>query len=279
MQDDMSSAKDHFLNPRNVGDIEDPDGEGEAGSLAFGAAVRITFRLNENKRINDVKFMAFGDASTIASTSALTEMVKGMTLEEAGKMTNLAVADYLGVHPEQKMYYSRMGIEALEAAIVNYREQKKKKEDSEVVCECYGVTDRDIIRAIRENDLKTVEQVTYYTRAGGGSTKCHPGIEAIIQKVRKDMEKEASPARPKKRLTIIQKIRLIEETLEREIIPAMKAQKGDLELIDVDGNTVYVAFRGSCSACHGSEFIIKHYVEAKLKEFVEDAITVEEVRP
>ena len=275
----IKKMKDHFLKPRNVGEIENPDGAGEAGSVAVGDAVRITFKLDDNRRIKDIQFKAFGGMSVIASASALTEIVKGMTLEEAEKVTNLNIANYLGVPPEEKMYYSRMGREALEAAIVNYRGQKKKKEDFEVVCKCYGVTDGDIIRAIRENDLKTVEQVTYYTRAGGGSAKCHPEIEAIIQKVQKDMEKEAPPTRPKKRLTIIQKIKLIEETLGREIIPGMRAQKGDLELIDVDGNTVYVAFRGSCSACHSSEFIIKHYVEAKLKEFVEDAITVEEVRP
>jgi NifU-like protein len=275
----IKKMKDHFLKPRNVGEIENPDGSGEAGSVAVGDAVRITFKLDDNRRIKDIQFKAFGGMSVIASTSALTEIVKGMTLEEAEKVTNLNIANYLGVPPEEKMYYSKMGREALEAAIVNSRGQKKKKEDFEVVCKSYGVTDGDIIRAIRENDLKTVEQVTYYTKAGGGSAKCHPEIEAIIQKVRKDVEKEAPPARPKKRLTIIQKIKLIEETLGREIIPALRAQKGDLELIDIKGNTVYVALRGSCSFCHGSEFTIKHYVQAKLKEFVEDEIMVEEIRP
>jgi len=273
-------VKDHFLNPRNVGEIEDPDGVGEVGSLACGDALRLTFKLDENKRIKDVKFKTFGCASAIASSSALTEIIKGMTLEEAEKVTNRDIANYLGGLPEEKMHCSVMGREALELAIANYRGQKVAKEDFEVICKCFGVTDREIAKAVRENDLKTVEQVTYYTKAGGGCAKCHPKIEAIIEKVRKEMEKEAPPVKPeKKRLTNIQKIKLIEETLGREIIPALKADGGDLDLIDIEGSKVFVALRGKCSFCPSSGVTLKQYVEAKLREFVSDDIVVEEVRP
>ncbi|MDO9123876.1 MAG: NifU family protein, partial [Deltaproteobacteria bacterium] len=93
-------------------------------------------------------------------------------------------------------------------------------------------------------------------------------------------ERESPPSKPDKRkLTNIQKIKLIEETLGREIIPALKADGGDLELIDVDGSKVYVALRGKCSFCPSSEFTLKQYVESKLKEFVSDDIVVEEVKP
>jgi NifU-like protein len=280
MWDYTEKVKDHFLNPRNVGEIEDPDGAGEVGSLACGDALRLTFKLDEDKRIKDVKFKTFGCASAIASSSALTEMVKGKTLKEAEKVTNRDIAEYLGGLPEEKMHCSVMGREALDAAIANYRGQKVEKEDFEIVCKCFGVTDREIAKAIRENDLKTVEQVTYYTKAGGGCAQCHPKIEAIIEKVRKEMEKEAPPVRPeRKKLTNIQKIKLIEETLGREIIPALKADGGDLELIDIEGNRVYVALRGKCSFCPSSEFTLKQYVEAKLREFVSADIEVEEVRP
>jgi NifU-like protein len=280
MWDYTEKVKDHFLNPRNVGEIEGPDGAGEVGSLACGDALRLTFKLDENKRIKDVKFKTFGCASAIASSSALTEIIKGMTLEEAEKVTNQDIANYLGGLPEEKMHCSVMGREALESAIANYRGQKVIKEDFEIICKCFGVTDREIIKAIRENDLKTVEQVTYYTKAGGGCGQCHPKIEAIIEKVRKEMEKEAPPPKPEKRkLTNIQKIKLIEETLGREIIPALKADGGDLDLIDIEGNKVLVALRGKCSFCPSSEFTLKQYVETKLKEFVSDDIEVEEVRP
>jgi NifU-like protein len=280
MWDYTEKVKDHFLNPRNVGEIEGPDGAGEVGSLACGDALRLTFKLDENKRIKDVKFKTFGCASAIASSSALTEIIKGMTLEEAEKVTNQDIANYLGGLPEEKMHCSVMGREALESAIANYRGQKVIKEDFEIICKCFGVTDREIIKAIRENDLKTVEQVTYYTKAGGGCGQCHPKIEAIIEKVRKEMEKEAPPPKPERRkLTNIQKIKLIEETLGREIIPALKADGGDLDLIDIEGNKVLVALRGKCSFCPSSEFTLKQYVETKLKEFVSDDIEVEEVRP
>jgi len=281
MWDYTEKVKDHFLNPRNVGEIDDPDGAGEVGSLACGDALRLTFKLDENKRIRDVKFKTFGCASAIASSSALTEIVKGMTLEEAAKVTNQDIANYLGGLPEEKMHCSVMGREALEVAIASYRGQKVEKEEFEVVCNCFGVTDREIAHAIRENDLKTVEQVTHYTKAGGGCGKCHPKIEAIIEKIRKEMEKEAPPPpKPEKRkLTNIQKIKLIEETLGREIIPALKADGGDLDLIDIEGNKVLVALRGSCSFCPSAEITLKQYVETKLREFVSDDIVVEEVRP
>jgi NifU-like protein len=280
MWDYTEKVKDHFLNPRNVGEIEDPDGAGEVGSLACGDALRLTFKLDDSKRIKDVKFKTFGCASAIASSSALTEMIKGKTLEEALKVTNRDIAGYLGGLPEEKMHCSVMGREALEAAIANYRGEKVIKEDFEIVCKCFGVTDKEIERAIRENDLKTVEEVTYYTKAGGGCGQCHPKIEAILEKVGKEMEKERPPVKPeKKKLTNIQKIKLIEETLGREIIPALKADGGDLDLIDVEGSKVFVALRGKCSFCPSSEFTLKQYVELKLREFVSDDIEVEEVRP
>jgi len=280
MWDYTEKVKDHFLNPRNVGEIEDPDGVGEVGSLACGDALRLTFKLDKKKHIKDVKFKTFGCASAIASSSALTEIIKGKTLEEAEKVTNRDIAEYLGGLPEEKMHCSVMGREALQAAIANYRGQEITKEEFEIICKCFGVTDKEIERAIRENDLRTVEQVTYYTKAGGGCAQCHPKIEAIIEKVRKEMEKEAPPVRPeRKKLTNIQKMKLIEETLGREIIPALKADGGDLELIDIDGNKVYVALRGKCSFCPSSEFTLKQYVELKLREFVSEDIQVEEVRP
>ena len=280
MWDYTEKVKDHFLNPRNVGEIENPDGVGEVGSLACGDALRLSFKLDEKKRIKDAKFKTFGCASAIASSSALTEIIKGMTLEEAGKVTNQDIANFLGGLPEEKMHCSVMGREALEAAIANYRGEKIIKEDFEIVCKCFGVTDNEIIKAIRENELKTIEQVTYYTKAGGGCGQCHPKIEALIERVRKEMEKEVPPVKPEKRkLTNIQKLKLIEETLGREIIPALKADGGDLDLIDIEGNKVLVALRGKCSFCPSSEFTLKQYVESKLREFVSDDIEVEEVRP
>jgi len=277
MWDYTEKVKDHFMNPRNVGEIDDPDGFGEVGSLACGDALRLTFRLDENKRIKDIKFQTFGCASAIASSSALTEMAKGKTVEEAGKITNRDIAKYLGGLPEEKMHCSVMGREALAAAIADYRGEKVEKEEFEIVCKCFGITDKEIERAVRENNLHTVEQVTHYTKAGGGCESCHPKIEAIIDKVWGGKEKKPVLVKPAmgEKLTNIQRMRLIEETLEREIKPALRQDGGDLELIDIEGSKVLVALRGTCSFCPSADFTLKQYVEAKLREFVAEDITVE----
>jgi len=268
-------VKDHFLNPRNVGEVDAPDGVGEVGSLACGDALKLTFKLDERERIKDAKFQTFGCASAIASSSALTEMIKGMTLEEAAKVTNEDIAKYLGGLPKEKMHCSVMGRDALEKAIAHYRGEPEKKVEGEIVCECFGVTDVEIERAVRESHLNTVEDVTSYTKAGGGCGSCHEKIQEIIDTVR---GKQPMVDHKRTRLTNIQKIRLIEETLEREIRPSLRKDGGDVELIDVEGNTVLVQMRGTCAACAASEITLKHYVESKLREMVSPELVVQEVK-
>ncbi|MBP7049963.1 MAG: Fe-S cluster assembly protein NifU [Phycisphaerae bacterium] len=273
---------DHFLNPRNVGEVDNPDGVGEVGSLACGDALKLTFKLDKKGRITDVKFKTFGCASAIASSSVLTELIKGKTLEEAMKVTNRDIADYLGGLPEQKMHCSVMGQEALEAAIANYRGHAVAPHDHEhgarVVCTCFGVTDKEIERVIRDNDLTTVEQVTNYCKAGGGCGGCRGEIEKIIQAVQGQKVKEQSvptPAKGKK-LTTIQKIQLIQQTINEQVRPALRAHGGNIELIDVEGDKVIIAFRGMCAQCKVSEFTMRDVVEAKLREFVSEDLCVEE---
>ena len=272
---------DHFLHPRNVGVIPDADGIGEVGSMACGDALKLTFKLGPDKRIIDAKFQTFGCASAIASASALTEMIKGKTLEEAERITNQDIANYLGGLPEQKMHCSVLGREALEAAIAYYRTGKKTARvlEGRVVCTCFGVTENEIERVIRENNLSTVDQVTNYCKAGGGCGRCKPEIEAILRRVRQEMSTAQAPREPTKTLTFVQKVHLIEETINREIRPMLQKDGGDLELVDVSGNTVRVAFRGMCAQCAATQVTMKEVVEAKLKEFVTPDITVEEVRP
>lgn len=267
-------VKDHFLNPRNVGEVETPDGVGEVGSLACGDALKLTFKLDEQGRIADAKFKTFGCASAIASSSALTEMIKGMTLEEAQRVTNEDIARFLGGLPKEKMHCSVMGRDALEKAIADYRGEAEKEIEGDLVCECFGVTDVEIERVVRENNLTTVEDVTDYTKAGGGCEGCHDKIKKIIDEVYG--KTQAAPPKTA-RLTNIQKIKLIEETLEREIKPSLKKDGGDIELIDVDGNAVLVKLRGTCASCAASELTLKHYVELKLRELVTPELVVEEV--
>jgi len=280
MWDYSEKVKEHFFHPRNVGTIEEADAVGEVGSLACGDALRLMFKLDKEGRIAEAKFQTFGCGSAIAASSALTEMIKGMTLDEAAKITNRDIAAYLGGLPEEKMHCSVMGREALEAAIANYRGEKGiLEEEGELVCHCFGVTDRQIERAIKENGLTTVEQVTYYTKAGGGCQKCHPEIQAILDRVIADTGggiKRLPVAETSKRLTNIEKMKRIEETIEREIRPVLRKDGGDIEFIDFDNNTVYVALRGMCSSCVLSGVTLRDFVQEKLREFVVPEIKVEE---
>jgi len=267
-------VKEHFLNPRNVGEVENADGVGEVGSMACGDALKLTFKVDDNGRITDAKFKTFGCASAIASASALTEMLIGKTVEEAEQLTNDHIAEYLGGLPKEKMHCSVMGQEALEKAIACYRGTPEQKKPGNVVCECFGVTDLQIESAITDHRLKTIEDITNYIKAGGGCGKCHDTIQEIIDRVNGALVDK--PAKPKP-LTNIQKIKLIEETLEREIKPALMQDGGDIQLIDVDGNRVVVKLKGRCASCAMSQITLKDYVESKLKEVVAKELVVEEV--
>jgi len=121
--------------------------------------------------------------------------------------------------------------------------------------------------------------VTYYTKAGGGCQKCHPEIQAILDRVIADTGggiKRIPVAAASRRLTNVEKIKRIEETIDREVRPMLRKDGGDIEFIDFDDNTVYVALRGSCTSCVLSGVTLKDFVQAKLREFVVPEIKVKE---
>ena len=276
MWDYTDKVNDHFKNPRNVGAVENPDGEGLVGSLACGDALRLTFKLDGEGKICEAKFQTFGCASAIASSSALTEMLIGKTIEEAERITNKDIIEYLGDLPKQKVHCSVMGREALEAAIYNYRtgETLDKKIDGEVICHCFGATDKEIIKLTREQKLTSAEEVTNACKAGGGCGQCIPEIEKIIERVIHEEEVKAV-AVPK--MTQLQKIKLIEETIDRQVRPILRRDGGDLELHDVDGDKVLVKFVGACVSCPVSSVTLKDVVETQLREAISDDIVVEAV--
>ncbi|SDP02988.1 Fe-S cluster assembly protein NifU [Desulforhopalus singaporensis] len=269
-------VQQHFLEPKNVGEIENPSGTGDVGSLACGDALKLTLKIDENDIIVDAKFKTFGCASAIASSSVLTEIIKGMSVDEAAKVTNEDIAEALGGLPKEKMHCSVMGREALEAAIADYRGLVPPMAEGELVCECFGVTDLEILRAVKESNLRSVEEITNFTKAGGGCGKCEDRLRELLkQGSNQILDIPMVKAQPK-RMTVLQKIKKIEEVLDLEIRPALRKDGGDIELVDVDGDFVTVSLLGACKSCQKSQTTIKDYVEKKLRELVLESLIVEE---
>ncbi len=266
MWDYSETVKEHFFNPRNAGEVGEANATGDVGSISCGDALRLQLKVNpETEVIEDAGFQTFGCGSAIASSSALTEIIKGKTLDEALQVSNQDIADYLEGLPPEKMHCSVMGREALQAAVADYRgeEWKDDHEEGELICKCFAIDAVMIEDTIRANDLRTVEQVTNYTKAGGGCSSCHEGIEDILTKVLAEqgvefdpeattwpepIPSETIPAPTTGRLTNLQRIKKIEEVIE-SVRPALQADRGDIELVDVDGNKIMVHLVGACAGC------------------------------
>ena len=269
---------DHYRNPRNVGKIEDADLIGEAGSLACGDSLKLYLKLDGNK-IVDAKFLTFGCGSAVASSSILTEMIIGKTLEEARQITNKDIAEELDGLPQEKMHCSVMGQEALEDALKKYYgnengniENNQKASADKIVCTCFNVTENQIWEAIKINNLKTVEEVTNYTKAGGACGRCKGLIQDILNTYWGVKERES-----KQPLTTTQKILKISKVLEQQVAPELQKDGGDVEFIDLEGNKVKVKLIGMCSGCKNATMTIKNFVETVLKDKVDANLEVEQV--
>ena len=285
MWDYSEKVMDLFYNPKNQGAIEDSTDSqiavvfGEVGSIACGDALRLHLKIEvETDQILDARFQTFGCTSAIASSSALTELIKGLTLDEALKISNRDIADYLGGLPEEKMHCSVMGQEALEAAIYKYRGieiEQHEDDDGALICRCFGISENRIRRVVIENNLTTAEQVTSYVKAGGGCSSCLANIEDLIATVQQ--EKELTTARvaaelaavqvQTRPLTNLQKITQIQDVLQ-EVRPLLIADGGDVELYDVEGDVVKVILKGACSSCSSSTATLKNAIEVRLRERV-----------
>ncbi|QEP44523.1 Fe-S cluster assembly protein NifU [Ectothiorhodospiraceae bacterium BW-2] len=281
MWDYSEKVQEHFFNPRNAGAVEGANATGDVGSLSCGDALRLTLKVDPaNETIIDAGFQTFGCGSAIASSSALTEIIKGMTLEQALKVSNQDIADYLDGLPPEKMHCSVMGREALQAAVANYRgeEWHDDHEEGALVCKCFAVDEVLIADTIRANNLRTVEEVTHYTKAGGGCSACHEGIENILTTVLAEQGIAFDPnavaderTKPKSGLTNLQRMKRIEELLEA-IRPNLRRDHGDVELVEVDGKYIYVKMLGACGGCQMASATlggIQQHLAEGLNEFIQ----------
>lgn len=279
-------VQDYFVHPHNAGPLADANAIGEVGSIACGDALKLYLKINDQGVIEKASFETFGCASAIASSSVLTDMVIGMKVDDALKITNADIAKALDGLPREKMHCSVMGQEALEAAIRQWKGEPampRTQEEGKLVCKCFNVTDQTIIRAIRENHLKTVDDVTAFTKAGGGCGECRDEITEILEaELKREGETIEQPVKKPAEekpagLSNLQRMQKVMEVINM-IRPQLQADGGDIELVDINGKVVSVRLQGSCHGCAASQVTLHQVIEQILRQQVEPDIVIEEAQ-
>lgn len=279
-------VQDYFVHPHNAGPLADANAIGEVGSVACGDALKLYLKINDQGVIEKASFETFGCASAIASSSVLTDMVIGMKVDDALKITNADIAKALDGLPREKMHCSVMGQEALEAAIRQWKGEPampRTQEEGKLVCKCFNVTDQTIIRAIRENHLKTVDDVTAFTKAGGGCGECRDEIAEILEaELKREGETIEQPVKKPAEekpagLSNLQRMQKVMEVINM-IRPQLQADGGDIELVDINGKVVSVRLQGSCHGCATSQVTLHQVIEQILRQQVEPDIVIEEAQ-
>jgi len=287
----------------HLGEIENPDGEGQHGSIVCGDAMKFTFRVVQNEDpakdvITDAKYLTFGCTSAIAASEALCCMIegKGLTPIEALQIQNQDIVDYLDGLPQQKIHCSVMGAEALEAAVVDWATKRgvdlaaqgvtltghvPEEDEGRIVCKCFGITEPYLRRKIKELNLRTIEDIISALKAGGmcGACRYAPGgLQDILNEtwgtgepapttVASEPVAEAGPSP-------FQLSRKIEQVINETVRPVLQGDGGDIELVDIKGWKVYCGLRGACAGCMGASRTLQLIVEQSLKDQVDERITV-----
>jgi len=182
-------VRDHFVNPRNVLFDErdyEYDGMGITGNIKCGDQMIVFIRVDKEKNIiTDCKWKTYGCASALASTSMLSEMVKGMDLDKAFNLTPKDIAAELGGLPENKVHCSVLGDKALRLAISDYYEKdgqtdKVVKDEAQIICECMEVTDKEIEEAVLEG-VRTMLELQEKTKLGTTCGECKPEAKILME--------------------------------------------------------------------------------------------------
>jgi len=294
----------------HLGEIENPDGIGEHGSIVCGDAMRFTFRVKRHPSdptqdiITEAKYLTFGCTSAIASSEALCEIIEQgrYTPIAALKIQNSDIVQFLQGLPEQKIHCSVMGAEALEAAVYNWAQRRgvdlkklgvnihdQETEEGRIVCKCFSVTEPYLKRKIRELNLRTIPQITNAIKAGGGCMSCHHvpgGLQDILDQVWGGQQAPSnsvplpiltSEPPPATEFSPFQFAKKVERVLDEYIRPQLRMDGGDLEIIDIKGTLIYCSLKGACSGCIGASQTLKMMVERILKDQVDERIRVIEV--
>jgi NifU-like protein len=296
----------------HLGEIENPDGVGEHGSIACGDAMRFTFRVKRHPSdpaqdvITEARYLTFGCTSAIASSEALCAIIEEghYTPITALKIRNSDIVEYLQGLPEQKIHCSVMGAEALEAAVFNWAQRRgvdlkslgidiheRETEEGRIVCKCFSLTEPYIKRKISELNLRTIPEISNAIKAGGGCMSCHHvpgGLQDLLDEVWS--EKGGKPAAKSHPLPILpstastvpelspyQFAKKVEKVMDEYIRPALRLDGGDVEILDIKGNLVYCRLQGACSGCMGATQTLKMMIERTLKDHVDEHVRVVQV--
>jgi len=308
------NVQDRMNNPRHMGEITEEEAEAKGGRLIvadFGAescgdAVRLYWIVDpKTDKIIDAKFKSFGCGTAIASSDVMAELTIGKTVDEAVKITNIDVEAAMRDNPEtpavppQKMHCSVMAYDVIKKAAAEYKGVDMESFESEViVCECARVSLGTLKEVIRLNDLKTVEEITDYTKAGAFCKSCiKPGgheereyyLVDILAEVRGEMEAEKVKAAadsaagvgeevPFAQMTLVQKLKKVEEVLDENIRQMLIMDGGNMEVLDIKENgghiDIYIRYLGACSGCASSATGTLYAIEATLKDKLDENIRV-----
>ena len=289
----------------HMGEVADPDGFGEHGSIACGDALRFTFRVERHPEdpagdvITEARYLTFGCTSAIAASEALCAIIEQgrYTPIQALAVTNDAIVEFLGGLPEQKIHCSVMGAEALQAAVFNWAEKrgvdlakpgidihKEEQEEGRLVCKCFNLTEPYITRKIRELGLRTIPDITNAIKAGGACMSCHHapgGLQDLLNEAWGAAEDGASArgaagAAPAA-LSPYQFNKKIEKAMDEYIRPMLQRDGGDVQIVDIKDTVVFCRLGGACAHCAGAKRTLSHLVERTLKEQVDERVRVVEV--
>ncbi len=299
-------------NPTHLGVLTQKDADeknaklivADYGAESCGDAVRLYWLVDSNDVIIDAKFKSFGCGTAIASSDMMVELCLGKKVQDAVKITNLDVERALRDDPDtpavpgQKMHCSVMAYDVIKKAAGIYLGKSEEDfEDEIIVCECARVSLSTIKEVIRLNDLKTIEEITNYTKAGafckscikpGGHEKREYYLVDILADVRAEMEREALKENIAKNasgklvfkdMTMVQKVKAIDKTIDESIRPMLMMDGGNMEILDIkdtsDGHIdVYIRYMGACNGCASASTGTLFAIENVLQERLDSSIRV-----
>jgi NifU-like protein len=297
----------------HMGEIEDPDGFGEHGSIACGDALRFTFRVKRHPTdptqdvIEAARYLTFGCTSAIAASEALCTLIEqgNYTPIEALKITNQDIVDFLEGLPQQKIHCSVMGAEALEAAVFNWAQKRgvdlkqigidlhsTEEDEGRIVCKCFSMTEPYLRRKIKELNLRTIPDIVNAIKAGGACMSCHHvpgGLQDLLDETWGAGPRQlkvlpqgnlplAEPSEPAPNgetpVSPYQFSKQVEKVLDSYVRPMLQQDGGDVEILDIKDFRVYCRLSGACNGCAGAHQTLRMLVERSLKEMVDERVQV-----